>query len=115
MAIERLKAGPDDYKLILSNTTNSTQVYEDYSFDVGQIILWEQYPGASSLQSQKNQIQNWYYLHEKYPNYSMWGVETVQYDTAQGQIGDCYFIAGVNALAEYPQRIEDVFATKAIN
>jgi len=40
MAIERLKAGPDNYKTILSNT-NSSQSYEDYSFDVGSIILWE--------------------------------------------------------------------------
>lgn len=45
----------------------------------------------------------------------MFGVETEQYDLAQGQIGDCYFIAGCSSAAEYPRRIEDVFANKSIN
>jgi len=42
----------------------------------------------------------------------MFGVETEQYDLAQGSIGDCYFIAGASSTAEYPRRIEDVFANK---
>lgn len=45
----------------------------------------------------------------------MFGVETEQYDIAQGSIGDCYFISGCTSVATYPRRIEDAFATKSMN
>jgi calpain-15 len=36
-------------------------------------------------------------------------------DIAQGNLGDCWFLAGVSAIAEFPGAIENVFITKKIS
>ncbi len=33
-------------------------------------------------------------------------------DIKQGQLGDCYFLSAVSALAEFPHRVRDLFITK---
>ena len=33
-------------------------------------------------------------------------------DIAQGSLGDCYFLAAISAIAEFPQRLERLFLTK---
>ena len=33
-------------------------------------------------------------------------------DINQGALGDCYFLAVLSSLAEFPKRIEDMFVTK---
>lgn len=45
----------------------------------------------------------------------MWSSETTSFDTAQGSVSDSYFVTAVNALAQTPARIEEVFATKAVD
>ena len=36
-------------------------------------------------------------------------------DIKQGRCGDCYFLASLSALAEYPDRIKRIFLTKEVN
>jgi calpain-15 len=36
-------------------------------------------------------------------------------DIYQGALGDCYFLATLSSLAEFPDRIESMFVTKTIN
>ena len=36
-------------------------------------------------------------------------------DIKQGRCGDCYFLASLSALAEYPERIKRIFLTQTIN
>ena len=36
-------------------------------------------------------------------------------DINQGSLGDCYFLAVLSSLAEFPDRIQDMFVTKTIN
>jgi calpain-15 len=36
-------------------------------------------------------------------------------DIKQGKCGDCYFLASLSALAEYPERIKNIFITKEVN
>lgn len=36
-------------------------------------------------------------------------------DIHQGELGNCYFMSGVSALAEFPKRVEDCFITKTMN
>jgi len=36
-------------------------------------------------------------------------------DVNQGYLGNCYFLASLSALAEFPERIEALFCTKEVN
>eukprot|EP00828_Plagiopyla_frontata_P014260 TRINITY_DN1876_c0_g1_i3.p2 TRINITY_DN1876_c0_g1~~TRINITY_DN1876_c0_g1_i3.p2 ORF type:complete len:261 (-),score=27.10 TRINITY_DN1876_c0_g1_i3:1164-1946(-) len=36
-------------------------------------------------------------------------------DIKQGQLGDCYFLASLSAIAEFPSRIKRIFVTRKIN
>ena len=36
-------------------------------------------------------------------------------DINQGQLGDCYFLAALSSLAEFPERVKAMFVTKEIN
>ena len=36
-------------------------------------------------------------------------------DIKQGRCGDCYFLASLSAIAEYPERIRRIFLTKETN
>jgi len=36
-------------------------------------------------------------------------------DIKQGYCGDCYFLSSISSLAEFPQRIENIFLTKEVN
>ena len=36
-------------------------------------------------------------------------------DINQGQLGDCYFLAALSSLAEFEDRVKDLFVTKEIN
>lgn len=36
-------------------------------------------------------------------------------DIKQGKCGDCYFLSALSSLAEYPQRIKDIFLQNGLN
>jgi calpain-15 len=36
-------------------------------------------------------------------------------DIEQGGLGDCYFLAAISSIAEYPERLERLFLTKEYN
>ncbi len=36
-------------------------------------------------------------------------------DIIQGNLGNCYFLSALSALAEYSNRVQDIFLTKEIN
>jgi calpain-15 len=36
-------------------------------------------------------------------------------DIKQGYCGDCYFLSSISSLAEFPERVEDIFLTKQVN
>ncbi len=36
-------------------------------------------------------------------------------DINQGQLGDCYFLAALSSLAEFPERVQQLFVTKTVN
>ena len=36
-------------------------------------------------------------------------------DIRQGQLGDCYFLSSISAVAEYPSRIKKIFISQKIN
>jgi len=36
-------------------------------------------------------------------------------DIRQGHCGDCYFLSSLSSVAEFPDRIQDIFLTKEVN
>lgn len=36
-------------------------------------------------------------------------------DINQGQLGDCYYLAALSSLAEFPERVQNMFVTKNVN
>lgn len=57
---------------------------------------------------------SWKRLQAQYPNASVRG-SNVGEAVAQGMVGDCYYLAGIAALAEFPERIDYNLATKTRN
>ena len=57
----------------------------------------------------KDDIQ-WIRATEKYHDHTLWGPSGVlPSDLAQGSIGNCWVLAALSGLAEYPERIEKIF------
>lgn len=48
-------------------------------------------------------------------NVSLWGDGIHPEDLNQGRIGNCWFMAAASAIADIPQRIDDLFLTKTLN
>ena len=52
----------------------------------------------------------WERASDKYPDYTLWGESGISpNDIAQGGIGNCWVLVGLSALAEYPERIYNIF------
>ena len=46
----------------------------------------------------------------------MWGDKDISIeDAAQGLAGDCYIIAAMSSLAEFPELVKDVFLVDSLN
>ena len=53
-------------------------------------------------------------LRNRSPDVSLWGdTEFENTDIRQGQIGDCYFLTALSALAEWDDRLRGVFYTRS--
>lgn len=57
-------------------------------------------------------VTEWIRLGETYPDNTMWGADDVDFaGPEQGQLGNCYILAAMGAVAEYPDLIKSVFLT----
>jgi hypothetical protein len=54
-------------------------------------------------------ITSWIRLGEKYPSHTLKGSSPSWLDAVQGYLGNCYALAAVGALAEFPSLIDKVF------
>ena len=54
----------------------------------------------------------WVNISDKIPNARIFKGKIQPQDIRQGQLGDCYFLAGLAALAQRPDRIFNLFLTQ---
>ena len=66
-------------------------------------------------------MNNWQNFIWKRPSevYGKWNYKVFDQispdDIRQGHCGDCYFLSCLSSIAEYPERIENIFLTKEVN
>ena len=74
-----------------------------------------QFEAQSLVASQAYDIF-WERASEKWPERSLWGSTGVNpSDIAQGDLGNCWLMAAISAVAEYPERIENLFLNDEAN
>lgn len=108
-AVNRLKDGPEDWEAIIV----SGQKYTDYSFDKKAMLYTFPYSDWINTFFYNLDLwmgdSYWVRLGEEYPDNTLFGTSPTWSDTIQGGIGNCYVFAGLGALAEFPDLLEDIF------
>ena len=86
-------------------------MYTDMSFPTSDAIYWADhiYERYSKI-SEEADFADWVRASVQYPDYTLWGPSGVNpNDVAQGNLGNCWVINALSALAEYPERIYNLF------
>lgn len=48
--------------------------------------------------------------------YSLWGSEGINFDEInQGSLGNCWTLSAMQTIAEYPDRLQELFAIQTLN
>ena len=98
----------------LRDYESSGQVYRDQEFPTNMSSM-----AGFSEGPRRNQYQKyvWRRLRECYPNrqVSVINGRACINDIMQGALGDCYLLAAISALAEYPERMQKCILSKTIN
>ena len=88
--------------MIISNGTKNW-IDRDYFSNSSYGIVW---PKPFTSGECKNYAKSsWLRLGVQYPSYKILGSSGFNDDIAQGALGDCYFLAGISAVAEHPDLI----------
>lgn len=75
-------------------------------------LYWSDMGEADSemADTERDEKVTWLRAGKKFPKATLFGPEGVQVDhIAQGSIGNCWILAALGAVAEYPGRIEKLF------
>lgn len=79
-------------------------VFVDEDFPTNQNSLNGPYPPTKLWKD-----ISWEKISDKIPNAKIFQGKIEPNDIKQGLLGDCYFLAGIAALAEVPSRIKEIF------
>ena len=85
--------------------------FTDEAFPVTDAIYWADHRYEAKTRIAKNSSKaSWRRAADKYPYHSLWGPSgVIPNDIAQGDLGNCWIINSFSALAEYPDRIHNIF------
>ena len=76
---------------------------------------WKSMAGDNEYERQDWKKFSWKRPEEFY-NGNIFVFDTIEpNDIAQGELGDCYFLCSLAALAEFPKRVENVLVSKQYN
>ena len=91
----------------------------DKDFPTDDAIFWADMPGETNTRIANQMVERkleWRRPTEVYPNLELFGRSgVIPGDVDQGQLGDCWLMAAVSGVAEYPERIESVFHNTEIS
>ncbi|CDW87688.1 calpain family cysteine protease containing protein [Stylonychia lemnae] len=111
-AIDRFKAALPDYKTIVQSSSN---FWSDGQFPAdGSSIQWTgtKYSSNGLISYAGNK---WERLNNLCPECTLFGTSDYLNDITQGGLGDCYYLAGISAVAEINSRFEKVFVNPQVN
>ena len=115
-AHDRTKEGPENFY----SKVNSDQTYDDLSFPTDDAIYWEddgeeERTGGPAQIHKGGQI-NWTRVSSSLMDeHTLFGEQLTPDDILQGQIGNCWWMAALSALAEYPGRVENLFLNRQLS
>lgn len=114
-AVNRLKEGPEVWTDVIAEGkkyTDSSFKKKDmlfaFPYNSWTTTFWYNYDLFTSE-------TQWVRLGEEYPTFSLYGTGTDWLDTVQGSLGNCYVLAALGALAEFPSLFDNIFLTNEIN
>ena len=118
-AVERLKAGPE----VIPSVIKKGAKYRDTSFTGPDMVYWEgDTLTTPDYTDEKNSISKEAYIFKDWTTFLPSNTDlfyangSISFNQInQGGIGDCYFMSSASALAEWPDRVRNVFLTQKKN
>ncbi len=104
-----MKAGAStDWSTISKQTTKWT----DTTFDTNDMIYWADYTQSQLTKFYGSGFKRAY---SDLPNTSIWGTGALTDDVDQGELGDCYYLAGCASIGEWTSRLTNSVLTQTTN
>ncbi len=102
------------FQTTLNQLASTGQHFVDQSFSTGVEALagWQEGGKPVSFYEELEWLEPKMFFG---PNYTVMKDSCDMRDLKQGALGDCYLLSAIAAIAEYPERIERILATKQMN
>jgi hypothetical protein len=104
IAMQRNWNTTDDYNTIRTQTEDK---FVDINFPIDDAIFWQDFGeagGLSTLNIEWKRVTD-----PGFPSSNFWGENGISVrDIRQGYIGNCWIMAAMSALAEHPERVQDI-------
>lgn len=93
---------------------NSNKKFSDNLFPPDDASLFGQMDRSKKDYADRKQRLTWRSIFDSIPNGELFAGGIQPINIHQGGFGNCYFLVGLSALAERPQRIRDIFISKEV-
>merc|ERR1739847_23945 len=111
-AMDRNKNTVDDYLTIVDESGDK---FNDYNFYTDDALYWKDVGEQQGYMSELDGQLTWKRVSDSdFPNHTFWGpsggISAINpQDINQGYIGNCWIMSALSAIAEVPDRVDDLF------
>ena len=110
--MDRNKNTVDDFLTIVAGSGTGT--YTDNNFPINDALYWKDAGEANGDMSNLESYISWERISSS--DHNLWGPRGINpQDINQGYIGNCWIMAAISAIAEYPGRVESMFVNTEIS
>lgn len=110
MSLERLQKGPGT---TFADNLGNGKLFQDASFPAAKSSLyWDDFQSSSVRATYKTEVSSWKRPSELKKGIvpSLFGSKGIRPAAVnQGMLGDCWFLAAIAAVAEWPERVNKIF------